>query len=102
MGMIFFCSRCTCATQNEYFDGIGFAALADFIIKYMKTALGSQRCLTNDIQMILEPGSQEIRLLHEMNIFAKSALFEEKSTFLLKSRNSALNCIICENRIRKY
>ena len=78
MGNYFFCSRCTCATQNKYFDGIDFAALADFIKRYMKTALGSQRCLTNDIPMILEPGSQGIRLLHEINIFARRCTFGRK------------------------
>ena len=79
MGNYFFCSRCTCATQNKYFDGIDFAALADFIKRYMKTALGSQRCLTNDIPMILEPGSQGIRLLHEINTFCKIVHFWKKS-----------------------
>ena len=72
---IFFLFAAHLRKAGMFFHEDGFGAVGNHIVQ---SVLGSKHCLTKDISMVLESGSQGIQLLYKSSDFVKKATFNPK------------------------
>ena len=75
MGIVYFLFAAHLRKAGMFFHEDGFGAVGNPI---MQSVLGSKHCLTKDISMVLESGSQGIQLLYKSSDLVKKATFNPK------------------------